>query len=186
MASTVAHALCGVTCLLAAAATRPGESLRVSCASVATFALLANLPDIDFVIGYLLASDAHAFHQGATHSFAFAVVSGALLALLFRPYPVAPTAAFFILTILSHAAVDMLTGPTTGLHPSPGIPLWLPFASGMVSAPVTVFLGIQHQDLEHLFSLHNVTAMVREAAIFLPLMMLAYLWAAKKRRLGAP
>jgi inner membrane protein len=176
MASTVAHALCGVTCVLAARAAYFDSWDQVRLRDMIAFALLASLPDVDFVVGYILRGDAHAFHQGVTHSLLFAAATGLVFALVCRrDRPLAPFAALAALTISSHGVVDLLTGPNPGFNPSPGLPLLWPFQSGLVSAPVTVFLGIEHQSIDRLLSAHNVQAVLRELVILLPIVALACL-----------
>jgi len=185
MSSTVGHALCGVTCLLGATAIIPRGSFHFNWRGVALFMTLANLPDIDFLVGYLVASDAHAFHQGPTHCLLFAVVMGLLLGFVFRRrLGLWPATIAFTLTIVSHDVVDVFSGPAPGFNRSPGIALLWPFDTEMVSAPFTIFPGILHENLEQLVSLHNAIAMIYEAAVFLPLIALLLLWLAKRGRIA--
>lgn len=186
MASTVGHALCGVSCLLAVIAASPGRPIPFTFRSVALFVVLANLPDIDFLAGYLWASDPHLFHQRATHTLAFAGLAGFLAGIVWRgPFGLWTAAGAFSFTILSHDLVDMLSGPAPGFNRSPGLALLWPFDEGMVSAPLTIFAGIRHSTIEELIGLHNVMAMAHECAVFLPIIALLYVWRAKNPRIRA-
>ncbi|MDO8413851.1 MAG: metal-dependent hydrolase, partial [Gallionellaceae bacterium] len=128
---------------------------------------LANLPDIDFLIGYIVAADVHAFHQGPTHSVLFAVIAGCMAALIWRRnLSWGLSATVFTLTILSHDLVDIFTGPMLGLHPSYGVPLLWPFYIERVVAPVTLLPSIQHDTLARFLSWHNAAAMLYEVAVF--------------------
>ncbi|HEV8262294.1 MAG TPA: metal-dependent hydrolase [Burkholderiales bacterium] len=177
MASTVGHALCGVSCLLGVIAASPGRSIRCTYRSAGLFAVLANLPDIDFIAGYLLASNAHAFHQGATHTLIFAAAAGLLVGCLWgRPYGLWPASVVFIATILSHDVIDMLTGPAPGFNRSPGLALFWPFDTTVISAPVTIFPGINHLTIEEFVRWHNVVAVAHEIVVFMPVIALLYVW----------
>ena len=145
--------------------------------------VLANLPDIDFLAGYLWASNPHAFHQRATHTLAFAVLAGLLAGIVWRrPFGLWPTSAVFIATILSHDVVDMFTGPAPGFNLSPGLALLWPLYTEAISAPLTIFPGILHSTLEDLISRHNVMAIMHEGVVFMPIIALLYVWRAKGLR----
>lgn len=180
MASTVAHALCGISCQLGLAGANRRRSIPLTFRSAALFMLLANLPDIDFLAGYLVARDPNAFHQGPTHSLLFAMVAGLLAGcawrqqLGFRLASVVST-----ITILSHDFIDILTGPSLGFVRSPGLALWWPLGTEKISAPVTLFPGILHLTAGELVSLHNVFAVGFEIAVFIPILVLIHLWQAK-------
>jgi len=77
-------------------------------------ALLANLPDIDIVIGLLLRGNGNVFHRGPTHSLAFALLAGWLASHAWRLERRLPRLSFGIGfgLVFSHVAADMLF--TTG------------------------------------------------------------------------
>ena len=166
MSSTLGHSLCGLSCMLASNAALPRSAVCTGW-HILLFMVLANLPDIDFLVGYVVAGNVHAFHQGPTHSLLFALIAGCMVGLMVRRQTSWwLSATVFTLTILSHDLVDMFTGPMLGLHPSYGVPLLWPLDSARIVAPVTLFPSIQHDTLQRLFSWHNAGAMLYEAVVF--------------------
>ena len=187
MASTVGHGLCGIACLLGAMAMRPPGTVRLSWKSAGLFAVLANVPDADMLFGLIVASNAYAFHQGPSHSLLFAAGVGILGGIALRNDQGLWTAtgACFAASV-SHAVIDVLSGPMPGFNPSPGLALFWPFSSEMVSVPVTLFHGIHHGGVEQLASLHNAKAVLHEIAVFLPVIAVLLFWVAITRRIRLP
>jgi len=83
--------------------------------------ILANMPDIDVVVGLLLKSNGNAFHRGPTHSILFAFVIGFVASIAWRLSSRIPRmkywACFFI--ILSHVLADFFftSSPVSFLWP---------------------------------------------------------------------
>lgn len=79
---------------------------RLALAALIVF--LANLPDIDIVIGLLFQGDGGAFHRGPTHSLLFAISMGFLVANAWRLSSQIPRIDLLtcLLLILSHVAAD--------------------------------------------------------------------------------
>ena len=76
-------------------------------------ALLANLPDIDVVLGLLFQANGNAFHRGPTHSLLFALMAATLVANAARILPDFAELKFknTFLIIFSHIMADFfLTG----------------------------------------------------------------------------
>lgn len=172
MASTVGHALCGMICLLGTKPARLSSAVTLSWFSVVLFMVLANLPDVDFLLGYLLVADPRAYHQGPTHTLAFALGVGSLVGVVSHARLRMgrwPAAAACVLVICSHLVVDLFTGPFPGLNPTPGIALLWPFSAAPWPAPVTLFLGIRHDSVAALIGPHNARAIIREILILAPL-----------------
>jgi membrane-bound metal-dependent hydrolase YbcI (DUF457 family) len=71
-------------------------------------AILANLPDMDIVIGLIFKGNGNAFHRGPTHSLIFAIVMGYLASNAWRLWSQIPRMHFknCFLLILSHIAAD--------------------------------------------------------------------------------
>ena len=71
-------------------------------------ALLANVPDIDIVVGLLLYGNGSALHRGPTHSLLFALLAGFLASNAWRLGRLFPRVDFRIcfLPILSHVLAD--------------------------------------------------------------------------------
>ncbi len=71
-------------------------------------AILANLPDLDILIGLLLQGNGIVFHRGPTHSLFFALFMGFFASIAYRLWSQIPKMSFvncFIL-ILSHVLAD--------------------------------------------------------------------------------
>jgi membrane-bound metal-dependent hydrolase YbcI (DUF457 family) len=96
-------------------------------------AVLANLPDIDIVLGLLFHGNGNLFHRGPTHSLLFAVLAGYAASHLWRLWDRVPRLGFPLCfgLIFSHVLADMLltTSPVSLLWPfqlylSPGFSGW--------------------------------------------------------------
>ena len=72
------------------------------------FALLANLPDIDMLIGLLVFGNGNHFHRGPTHSLLFALLAGFLISQSRRIAPVFQKLKFITCSsvVLSHVLAD--------------------------------------------------------------------------------
>ncbi|ABC32818.1 hypothetical protein HCH_06173 [Hahella chejuensis KCTC 2396] len=178
MATTVAHALCGIDCLLAAHALR-GGAVMPKAAALAFFALLGNAPDLDMLVGYFISGDHLAYHSRASHAPATLLVLAALLAwphwrflALWPGY--FQRFAVIVCALLSHTLLDFLTGPQRGLHSSFGAPLLWPLSDVRVSAPFSLLIGPHHDTLDRFIGWRNVWAVASELLLFAPLTWL--LW----------
>lgn len=99
----------------------------------ALIAVLANLPDIDIVLGLLFQGNGNLFHRGPTHSLLFALLAGYAASHLWRLWDRVPRLGFplcFAL-VFSHVLADMVftTSPVSLLWPfqlylSPGSSGW--------------------------------------------------------------
>lgn len=83
--------------------------------------ILANLPDVDVIIGLFVDGNASAFHRGPTHSVAFALLCGFLASrayLIWSRIPKLNFGACFLI-ILSHIFADLLltSSPVSLLWP---------------------------------------------------------------------
>ena len=72
--------------------------------------VLANLPDLDILLGLLINGNGASLHRGPTHSLLFALAAGYLASKSWRLWHRIPRFGFGLCTalILSHVAVDML------------------------------------------------------------------------------
>ncbi|MCP4148963.1 MAG: metal-dependent hydrolase [bacterium] len=72
--------------------------------------ILANLPDIDVLVGLMVCGNGWAFHRGGTHSLVFALIMGGLAANSRKLWKVLPEVNFWcgFSVIFSHIAADML------------------------------------------------------------------------------
>lgn len=87
----------------------------------AAILVLANLPDIDVILGLLIEWNGSAFHRGPTHSLLFALASGFLASRTSGIWTGFPRLGFPICfaLILSHVAADALlsTSPVSWFWP---------------------------------------------------------------------
>lgn len=72
--------------------------------------ILANLPDVDILIGLLFRGNGNLFHRGPTHSLLFALAAGLAASRLWRVWGRIPRLGFGICfsLVLSHVLADML------------------------------------------------------------------------------
>lgn len=84
-------------------------------------AALANLPDLDVLLGLVLQGNGGAFHRGPTHSLLFALAAGWAAAQLWRLSPRIPRIrpGLGFLLVFSHVAADLLltSAPVSLLWP---------------------------------------------------------------------
>ena len=173
MATTLGHALCGVVILFVANRLRPSPTTAIDWPNVALFALLANLPDMDMLVSYLLTGDVLAYHGGVSHGLLFALLAAWLTARLLTPrvdgaQKLGYAVLLYSLVVVSHDLIDSLTGPSLGWHATRGMPLLWPLSDLRLSLPLTLFPGPQHNTWVRLVSLHNLKVMAYEALVFLP------------------
>jgi inner membrane protein len=133
---------------------------------------LAVAPDLDFLPGVLQGQPA-LYHQGLSHSLAFALAVSLLGALALRRGACGLLATWGILFAAygSHLLIDLF-GPDQRLPY--GIPLFWPLSDGTYLSPISVFWGVHHaarasdttaQWLASIASVHNVGAVLVEMAV---------------------
>ncbi len=173
MPSSVAHSFAGIFIHQVYCRNKPEAiSLRKDWKALLPFLVLPNVPDIDWLISYLLFNDPRVLHSGITHTLAFAVIAAALLA-RWRIFG-SPLATFTVsLTLLSsHLLLDMATGKAIGGLDGFGVMLFYPFSSERVSFPITLFLGIRHRTFNDLFNMKNVMAIFWEFLVLTPMVLI--------------
>jgi hypothetical protein len=129
------------------------------------FIVVANLPDLDLVIGFLFEGNVHTFHGLFSHSLFLAIPMAWAASFL---YPVERRwrtfLTFFILIIL-HDLMDFSASPNLK-EPGSGVELFFPFYNERMASSFPLFLGFRHQNLEQIFSSHNVCVMGMEFFVF--------------------
>lgn len=175
MASTVGHSLAGL-CIYALTSKKTFRfQIHQDIKGLAFFAFLADLPDLDFLIGITWYGRMNAIHGEITHSLLFLILASSLFgALPFRPWPFWKRASVVFLLIGSHDLIDFFTSQNLGLSPAYGIHLFFPFDPELIGAPVTLFYGVRHKNLDQLLSLENVWTVLYEALVFIPLLFFIY------------
>lgn len=115
-----------------------------------TAAILANLPDVDVLLGLLAQGNANLFHRGPTHSLLFALLAGGLAANLWRLGRPMPRLRFYLCfsLVFSHVLADMaLTASPVSLL-WPFHVYWSPGYSDLGNVLQAVFLqGMQDMGL---------------------------------------
>jgi inner membrane protein len=156
-----AHALVGAT-LAAAIHTRP-DSLRYRIA-VISGAILANAPDLDFLLVFTLHSKA--WHRGFTHSLAFAGLVSLLFVLTLGQRHVRDALAYG-LAFTSHCLLDYVTTKEGG-----GVELFWPFS---VERLMLGWAGLSEIP-SRLPPLSILKWLAVEFAIFAPLLLAVLFW----------
>lgn len=142
----------------------------------------ANAPDLDFLVGQLL-GDANRYHQQFSHSILAALLFGALAAAIARFFVSQPLrlGLFSALVYSTHLLLDYLTYDG---RPPFGIPLLWPLSEEHFVSPVTIFHGVRHgvpgdsieSVLAQIFSWTNVSVLAVEAAVLVPLCVIAWVY----------
>jgi len=140
------------------------------------FAVLANLPDIDFLPGFLLGNP-NMFHHGIVHSLGTAVLVGALGAWYFSRENGRFWAYFAIIAgvFYSHLVLDFFNDDGT---PPIGVMLFWPLSAESFQSPWVLFLSVEKSSdsstfFRSLMTLHNAQVALRELLVMLPLAVLA-------------
>jgi inner membrane protein len=170
MASPIAHSFAGFWTFLVLASqlkARLVSQWRQYLPQLALLILLANLPDLDFLVGLGTEANANALHRGFTHSLAAAVFVALAVSCVWRI-----AASFWRSAILcfsaysSHLLIDLCTGTKLGWNATAsGIPLFWP-SSKTYSSPFILFFGVRHENLRQLFSIENMWSPIYELLTF--------------------
>lgn len=154
---------------IAAARVYDGEFRWKTMVALSAFSLAPDLDVIAFKFGVPYAAPFG--HRGASHSIAFAVFAGLVAFVLTRKWQAMLT---LFLVVLSHPLLDSLTDG--GL----GVALFWPFSNERVFAPWTPIpvapIG------KGMLSARGAYVMLVEAAVSLPFILLAHVFAPKRSR----
>lgn len=176
MATPIGHSLIG---LALGRMSRPVSSLKDW--QWCLFSVIAaNGPDFDFIASFMT-GDINRFHQGPSHSLLAAIIFGAIMAFIFRPYGKSPCLIGMVSSGLysSHLLLDFFCDDK---RPPFGIPLFWPLWKEHFMASWPIFRGVKHGDpgddlytvLGQIFSWHNVVSLGVEAMVVSPFLFLAY------------
>jgi len=178
----VGHTLAGITIALVAERPRYIKPALF----VAAVILIANLPDIDLIPGYLL-GDAARFHWRATHSIWAALFAGLCAGLVFWKWRRDFWRPALIVTVawLSHVLLDLLLGPVRG---APfGLQVFWPFSHHRVMLPWRVFIMYPNDAIREnpfaAFVHPRVTPLItRELIVLGPFVLAALAWKLARAR----
>jgi membrane-bound metal-dependent hydrolase YbcI (DUF457 family) len=185
MPTPVGHSLAGLAVHLAGGAQTARRPWLAALALVA----IANLPDVDFLPGYLI-GEPRAYHWGPTHSFAAAIMVGVAAGAVahrftgrFLPFFLLATTAY-----ATHLLLDVQLGPGA---PSKGLELFWPFTRERYMAPWALF-RMMPASIESvgpvgaLFDLEVIPIIAREIAILAPVCFVAWILGAVARSARNP
>ena len=183
MATPIGHGLVGCAIGMVVSRGAPGGERGLWLACV----VLAIAPDLDFVPGVFAGKPA-AYHQGISHSLAFAMLAGLLAMLTVRASPAALRRAWLagFAAYASHLALDWL-GPDARLPY--GMPFLWPLSDATFLSPVALLPGVQParatdtglaEWIGWVLSLRNALALGVEVAVAAPLLALA--WSLRRRK----
>lgn len=163
-----AHSLMGYTIA-------EGASLRLTKSywlDVLILMLLANLPDIDFLPGYLVGKP-NLYHHYQTHSLGFAAIVATLGGLFYwrRRGRFWPYFLLFFTAVSSHLFLDLLTVDSA---PPYGMTLFWPFSMQFYHGSWEVFAAVHKSEFSRdffasLFHPMNLRVVLLELAVMLPI-----------------
>ncbi len=169
MASPVGHTLSGIVIYSLVQRLQQKQLTLKDWKVLLPFLFLPNLPDIDFLIGYVLNADPHTMHGGVTHSLGF-ILLVSVFAIPFRLFGSAIKTFFISFALIgSHLLLDMTSGQLFMGGKGYGVMLFYPFSEQKVHFPLTIFWGPKHRTIEDLFSIENVHGIFWEILIFIPI-----------------
>lgn len=156
------------------------------------FIVLANLPDFDFIPGWF-ANEPNLFHRGLSHSFFMIGVVGVLVGIVARLAGsrrsfLAAGSVIFLCSL--HVVLDLFS---VDYGTPPGFKILWPFSEDYFISPTVIFMNIirspvREEFIQSLFNTHNLKAIINEAILFLPLLLL--IWSLqgsrRKSRLSSP
>lgn len=181
MPTPIGHSLAGLAAFLAAGR-RAGARNSFRALGLVS---LANLPDIDFLPGYIFGTP-RAYHWGPTHSITAAITVGCVVGAGARlgGTRFAPAFLLAIVAYGSHILMDLLLG--LHAHPSVGLQVLWPFSPEKFMLPWSVFVAapkvVGRGPVGLLFSPEALPLYVREIAVMTPVVLASWLVGRRARR----
>jgi len=154
--------------------------------TVLFYLLCANLPDLDFLPGFLV-GEPNRFHHGISHSFGFSILFGLLVSLFLygrKSEGFLRNFLIFFSLYFSHVFLDYLADDTSLPY---GEPLWWPISSRYYISTISIFTDIHRASSSGLFitsliNLHNLWAVTVEFLVFLPVVGLIVIIKSKENQ----
>ncbi|MGH8659486.1 MAG: metal-dependent hydrolase [Gammaproteobacteria bacterium] len=175
MASPVGHSLMGLGLYLVLSPRRHLSDPLRRWKTIALYIFLANLPDVDFLVGFLFYGRFNILHGEMTHNASFLIITSLLFATLCQDHSSLIRSFFTVFLLIgSHDLMDFLSSQNLGLQRAYGIAFFYPFSQEKIGAPFSLFYGVRHKNLEQLFSLENLWTIMYELCVFLPVLALIY------------
>ena len=140
---------------------------------LALIVVIANLPDLDFLPGFLTGNPNQFHHHFLSHSLGGAILASALLAgcfSFFQKRSFLPLFAIFASVYFSHVLLDYFSTDTSQPY---GVPMFWPFSQDYFISPVPLFLSIEKSGsglafISGLFVKHNLYAIAIEFLVLVP------------------
>jgi len=137
--------------------------------------IMADLPDIDFIFGFIKGNP-NEFHHQWTHSLFFALLAGVTAGIIYRFFKRPESfrfALFAFFLVISHILLDFFSRDVSFPY---GIQLFWPVTTKYYLSPVYLFLDVVRESsksgfIPSLFCRHNLISVIREGAIFIPLLI---------------
>jgi inner membrane protein len=150
------------------------------------YLVCANLPDLDFLPGYLVGKP-NLYHHGISHSLGLAALTGlavGLYGLLKKKISLLKTFGIVFGLYFSHVLLDCLSIDTS---PPFGVQLLWPLSGQYFISPLSIFptvyrAGTSGAFLRSLLNIGNLKLIAVELVYFIPLVVLAHLLIRRSRR----
>jgi len=180
MASPVAHSFAGYWTFLALGKRLQTKAPHYRLRNLSRLLFLiavANLADVDFVLGYIWRGNANALHHGFTHSFTVAAMVSVVLSFVWQMAPDRiRTALLYFVAYSSHLIIDLVSGTRLGWNNTGSdIPLFWPYPKEFTS-PLILIVGVYHRDMATLLSYRNVRSSLQELLVFGIITVTLLLW----------
>ena len=142
--------------------------------------MASNLPDIDFVFGYI-AGNPNLYHHLWTHSLFFMLMSGVIFGIAYRVLEGKggfKAGLVVCCIVFSHLVLDFITGDSSTPY---GMQLFWPVSRDFFISPITLFRDVSKASssqafLGSLFCWHNAWTVLLEVAILGPFYLGVRLW----------
>lgn len=166
----------------------PGNKNRFTWRMILLYIVVANLPDVDFIPGLFVDSPNRFHHHYLSHSLAFAVFVGGLLAIYFSRRQGGRFVSHFLTftgICFSHLVLDYFTADTSAPF---GVPMFWPISSRYFYSSFSIFMSVHKSGtssdfIQSLFVLHNLWVALWEMLIFVPIFTMIKLVQNRKRLL---
>jgi membrane-bound metal-dependent hydrolase YbcI (DUF457 family) len=152
--------------------------------------VMANLPDVDFLLGALADGSPRSWHRGPTHSLVGAVVAAAVAALLIGRRRFGPVFLLGAALVGSHLVADLVM---PDLREAAGIPLFWPVSRTYMTLTLPLpeglraFLDLPLGDstgsfINSLLRWHTAAVFLLEGLLFTPVLLVTYVIRPRGRR----
>ena len=142
----ITHSAAGLAGYLALKGKKHSASLKEEGLLLGSALLLANLPDLDFIPGFIL-GEPNKFHHGISHSLIIGLVAGVIFYFFTRnklkEISRWRVLSLYSVAIVSHPILDYFSKDTSSPY---GIPLFWPLNKEYFISPISLFRDVQRHD----------------------------------------